>query len=175
MSEASGPRDEHKHIETTELPSLPDGGLSANMPAWLRRAPSFAPTPEAEESVIDLATLTAGLELPSWLDDVAQRVSRSDPEPRPAAEVTPFEPPAEKPAETNVVEAIVQEHPVAREAHSVNLSRVPVAPVIRESPLVSSETDSDHEIVDPPYYALALLVILVAVALGLIVMLVALR
>ena len=174
MSEPSGPRDEQNHIETTELPSLPDGGLSANMPAWLRRAPSFAPTPEAEESVIDLATLTAGLELPSWLDDIAQRVSRSDPE-RPPEPVTTFEPPAEKPAETNVVEAIVQEHPVAREAHSVNLSRVPVAPVIRESPLVSSETDSDHEIVDPPYYALALLVVAVVVALGLIVMLVALR
>ena len=173
MSEASGPRDEHKHIETTELPSLPDGGLSANMPAWLRRAPSFAPTPEAEESVIDLATLTAGLELPSWLDDIAQRVSHSDPE-RPAAPATTFEPPAEMPAATTVVEPIAQELPVAREAHSVNLSRVPLAPVIRESPLVSSETASDHEIVDPPYYALALLVVAVAVALGLIVMLVAL-
>ena len=79
------------------------------------------------------------------------------------------------PAATTVVEPIAQELPVAREAHSVNLSRVPLAPVIRESPLVSSETASDHEIVDPPYYALALLVILVAVALGLIVMLVALR
>ena len=87
MSEPSGPRDEQNHIDATELPSLPDGGLSANMPAWLRRAPSFAPTPDAEESVIDLATLTAGLELPSWLDDIAQRVSHSDPE-RPAAPAT---------------------------------------------------------------------------------------
>ena len=173
MSEPSGPRDEQNHIDATELPSLPDGGLSANMPAWLRRAPSFAPTPEAEESVIDLATLTAGLELPAWLDDIAQRVSRSAFE-RPAEAVTTFEPPAEKPAETSVVEPIVREPPVARESQPVNLSRVPVAPVIREPPLVSSETDSDHEIVDPPYYALALLVVAVAVALGLIVMLVAL-
>jgi hypothetical protein len=56
-----------------ELPPLPDGGLSSAMPTWLQQAPSRPARSRAPESV-DVTSLTAGVEVPEWLQELSKRV-----------------------------------------------------------------------------------------------------
>jgi hypothetical protein len=78
MTDRSGKHDEDDVIEVADLPSLPDGGLSANMPSWLRHAPSFIPPFAETPDALDPHALTAGLRLPEWLSELSTRVERGD-------------------------------------------------------------------------------------------------
>jgi hypothetical protein len=78
MTERSERPDHADAIDASELPSLPDGGLSANMPAWLRSAPAFTRPGEPSAQPIDAGTLTAGIELPDWLSELSARVERGE-------------------------------------------------------------------------------------------------
>lgn len=76
-----------------EMRPLPDGGLGASMPDWLRKPPAWrnlsrpedAPEPAAKDlpepdtSVIDPRTLVDLDDLPSWLQDLAARSSDEPP------------------------------------------------------------------------------------------------
>lgn len=70
-----------------EMRPLPDGGLGANMPAWLRKPPAWRnlprpegdrdpaskELPEPDTSVIDPRTLVDVDDLPTWLQEIAAR------------------------------------------------------------------------------------------------------
>lgn len=69
--------------DKTNLPPIPDGGLTDSMPDWLRRPPAWrtlsdrevtapepdaaAELPEADDSVIDPRTFLSDDDLPAWL------------------------------------------------------------------------------------------------------------
>jgi hypothetical protein len=166
MTERAGRPGEDDVIEVAELPSLPDGGLSANMPAWLRHAPSFTKPVGESETTIDLGVLTAGLQLPDWLGELSARVDRGDEEAvvawtAQASEVDIVVTPA-------VSTETPKSAPVAIEAEPANQSRytepsTQVRPVMREAEL--PETLEPH--VEPPYRLIGFMLILFA--LGVIV------
>jgi hypothetical protein len=90
--------------------SIPDGGLGAAMPAWLRQPPPWKQPPvqaggrslpEPDTSAIDPATMLDDDDLPQWLRDLAAPTASSTPVSRVtgAAEATampdePMHPPA---------------------------------------------------------------------------------
>jgi hypothetical protein len=75
--------------ELPPLPPLPDGGLAASMPAWLREPTSLAPPPGATAAASnDLAPLGARADprtfltdddFPRWLRDLAARTTQIPP------------------------------------------------------------------------------------------------
>ena len=69
------PRTDQAEASSTgeELPPLPDGGLSTAMPTWLQQAPS-RPSPSRAPETVDVSALTAGVEVPEWLQELSQRV-----------------------------------------------------------------------------------------------------
>lgn len=158
----SDPRDrqpDEAPIDAPELPSLPDGGLGANMPAWLRRAPSFAaapvdPAPPPPVPAFDPASLTRGLELPEWLGELSDRVTSAPVEtklaPRPDLTIEPAEP------ETVVDIPPVVEPPIVETPRP---APVPVPPVVAEI------QQRAEPVVEPPYRAIATVVIVMAAAL----------
>ncbi|MCA9178896.1 MAG: hypothetical protein KDB14_30745 [Planctomycetales bacterium] len=167
MSEPSGPRDEQNHIETTELPSLPDGGLSANMPAWLRRAPSFVSAPvepdttQGQSVAIDWSELTRGLVLPEWLEHLSSRVESGvvleraiEPGTIERMESLQLNDPNEARTEEASI-SLVAGRSTSRPEGSTNTHQV----AIRSKPLPQEPS------VEPPFRALAILVLLVVAAL----------
>ncbi len=72
--------------DTSNLPPIPDGGLSDAMPDWLRRPPAWralpdrdvsmpependAELPEPDDSVIDPRTFLSDDDLPAWLKNL---------------------------------------------------------------------------------------------------------
>src|SRR3954452_6287670 len=77
--------------ELPPLPPLPDGGLAASMPTWLREAPSLSPPeppliPTQEPELLgpraDPRTFLSDDDFPRWLHDLA---ARRDETARPAA------------------------------------------------------------------------------------------
>lgn len=96
MSDQESPADKPRvpRIDRTEpspageeLPPLPDGGLSSAMPTWLQQAPSRPARSRAPETV-DVTSLTAGVEVPEWLQELSKRVegvaTPTEPLPKPA-------------------------------------------------------------------------------------------
>ena len=65
-----------------DLRPIPDGGLSASMPAWLRESPAWAAhesparvLPAPDTSVIDPRTMVRDEDLPDWLREISARSS----------------------------------------------------------------------------------------------------
>ena len=155
--------------DTPDLPSLPDGGLGTNMPAWLRRAPSFAvkpPDPIEPPKTFESGSLTVGLELPGWLADLSARVDQELIEPRwhrpPAEPLASGEPVVKVPAQEDlVVETLLAPEPPARSTPELESAPVPlhfpVSLSVAEEPVTPG--------VEPPYGRIALLVLVVAAAL----------
>ena len=96
-AEIETPHDADVQDESKPLPPLPDGGLSAAMPDWLRLPPaalqrSPAPqqgTPAAESAVLDPRTLLSADDLPAWIRRLADEQQPTVPEPAPLAAPPP--------------------------------------------------------------------------------------
>lgn len=152
------------------------------MPSWLKRAPSFAPPAPASQTV-DWTSLTAGLELPSWLDELSDRVEATPQRVQPgtldAPETRLIDP--TPPAVTAVPASAANDAVLEGTSRPAEITDLPAASApparlpIEPPKLDHDPADNDEPTVDPPYYALALLVILVGASLALIALLVALR
>lgn len=86
------------------LPPLPDGGLAASMPAWLRDPGPLTPLPTApgpETTTPDPSDPTAFLsedDLPGWLRRLATTLSRDAEAPRDSPQAIPSPPRVKPPA-----------------------------------------------------------------------------
>lgn len=167
MSDPRVPNMDEDVIEAPDLPALPDGGLGASMPSWLRQAPSFAAVPAETASppaTFDPASLTRGLELPEWLGELSARVDRPPAEISKArAQELPVQPsaivhsePEPEPASELAVEPGV--------TSTVAPSLKPVPEITRPNVATHLPKSSEPE-VEPSYRAIALLVFVVAAAL----------
>lgn len=105
-----------KHRDDEQLPPIPDGGLSASMPEWLRRPPAWrtlpdaevvqsepgksGELPEADTSVIDPRTFLTDDDLPEWLrrfGESARGVAAPEGQASASAETATIEAPRDEP------------------------------------------------------------------------------
>lgn len=174
--------------DQSNLPPIPDGGLTESMPDWLRRPPAWrtlpdrevtapepedaAELPEPDDSVIDPRTFLSDDDLPEWLRNLGpgRRVeSPADPEPPGAAAVTSSrvaEQPDDQPVPSTPARFVPAAPPVAR------LASAPRDATRKLSPQPPVRAEAGRSPAWQGAWVVAMLAALLVVAIAVIVVLV---
>ncbi|MFM8594494.1 MAG: zinc-ribbon domain-containing protein [Chloroflexota bacterium] len=146
--------------------SIPDGGLAAVMPAWLRESAPVAPAPAAPAPAVvapvtdpQPATLIAEDDVPAWMRTYAARAeSASSSQPTPEA----------IPARPRIEPVILPPAPSPAVTASTPEPQPVIAPLPESTPVVSPPTDHASPAADWTILAIVLVAIVVAVAVVLV-------
>ena len=164
MTERARSRKPDDPIDVPELPALPDGGLGANMPSWLRQAPAFMPpTSEEPNTTIDPGSLTAGLVLPEWLGELSTRIeqgggARSHVTAPPRVARLASSPTLVEPPEITMPASVAENEPL-----NLPSSESPVPAPARARTVQVELPVTPEPYVEPPYRRIGFLLILFAI------------